>query len=35
MLLEGGENGIKTVYKLIGTVVSRARKADKQDSKRR
>lgn len=35
ILLGGGENEIKTVYKLIGTVVSRARKADKQDSKRK
>lgn len=35
ILLEGGEDEIKTVYKLIGTVVSRARKADKQDSKRK
>lgn len=26
---------MKTVYKLIGTVVSRAREVDKQDSKRK
>lgn len=36
ILLEGGENEIKTdVYKLFGTVASRARKADEQHNKRK
>lgn len=33
-MLEGWEIEIKAVYNLIGTVVSRAGKADKQSSKR-